>query len=57
MSGNALIGFAYYVIEGSRCSIGDIYVSKTDWRGIGLDKEMAIAIFDQLDRPPTAAQD
>ena len=49
MSGNALIGFAYYVIEGSRCSIGDIYVSKP-WRGIGLDKEMAIAIFDQLDR-------
>ena len=49
MSGNALIGFAYYVIEGSRCSIGDIYVSKP-WRGIGLDKEMANAVFDQLDR-------
>src|SRR5258705_2472827 len=48
MSGSAVIGFAYYVIEGPRCSIGDIYVSKP-WRGIGLDKEMAIAILDQLD--------
>jgi ribosomal protein S18 acetylase RimI-like enzyme len=49
LSGNTVIGFAYYVIEGSRCSIGDIYVSKT-WRGIGLDKEMAIAILDKLER-------
>lgn len=50
VSDNAVIGFAYYVIEGSRCSIGDIYVSKP-WRGIGLDREMAIAILDKLDRP------
>jgi len=49
MSGAAVIGFAYYVIEGSRCSIGDIYVSKP-WRGIGLDREMAIAILDKLHR-------
>jgi len=49
MSGAAVIGFAYYVIEGPRCSIGDIYVSKP-WRGIGLDKEMAIAILDKLNR-------
>ena len=48
ISGNAIIGFAYYVIEGSRCSIGAIYVSKS-WRGIGLDKEMASTILDQLD--------
>jgi ribosomal protein S18 acetylase RimI-like enzyme len=47
MSGNVIIGFAYYVIEGSRCSIGDIYVSKP-WRGIGLDREMANAILDEL---------
>ncbi|MEK6321950.1 MAG: GNAT family N-acetyltransferase [Acidobacteriota bacterium] len=49
MSGNATIGFAYYVIEGSRCSIGDIYVSRP-WRGIGVDREMTAAVFDRLDR-------
>ena len=49
MSGNTVIGFAYYVIEGSRCSIGDIYVSKP-WRGMGLDREMTIAILDKLER-------
>ena len=48
MSGDAVIGFAYYVIEGSRCSIGDIYVSK-QWRGTGLDREMAIVILETLD--------
>jgi ribosomal protein S18 acetylase RimI-like enzyme len=47
MSGDAVIGFAYYIIEGSRCSIGDIYVSKS-WRGIGIDGEMALAILDNL---------
>ena len=49
MSGGEVIGFAYYVIEGSRCSIGDIYVSKP-WRGIGVDEEMASAVLDNLDR-------
>jgi ribosomal protein S18 acetylase RimI-like enzyme len=49
MSGNSVIGFAYYVIEGSRCSIGDIYVSKP-WRGIGLDREMAVAILGKVAR-------
>lgn len=49
MSGNEVIGFAYYVIEGSRCSIGDIYVSKP-WRGLGLDREMTLAILDKLGR-------
>ncbi len=49
VTGNSVIGFAYYVIEGSRCSIGDIYVSKS-WRGIGLVKAMALAILEQLDR-------
>src|SRR5713226_1620351 len=48
MSGNATIGFTYYVIEGSRCSIGDMYVS-SPWRGIGVDREMAAAVFDKLD--------
>ena len=49
MSGNAAVGFAYYLIEGPRCSIGDIYVSKS-WRGKGVDKEMADAVFDKLER-------
>jgi ribosomal protein S18 acetylase RimI-like enzyme len=49
MSGNAAVGFAYYLIEGPRCSIGDIYVSKS-WRGTGLDMELAVAVFDKLDR-------
>ena len=49
MHGNVAIGFAYYLIEGSRCSIGDIYVS-SGWRGLGIDREMALAIFNKLDR-------
>jgi ribosomal protein S18 acetylase RimI-like enzyme len=43
-----VIGFAYYVIEGPRCSIGDIYVSKP-WRGFGLDREMTAAVLDNLE--------
>jgi ribosomal protein S18 acetylase RimI-like enzyme len=46
--GGATIGFSFYVIEGGRCSIGDIYVSKA-WRGIGADRQMAAAILDKLD--------
>jgi ribosomal protein S18 acetylase RimI-like enzyme len=46
--GSTVLGFGYYVIEGWRCSIGDIYVSKR-WRGSGLDRELANAILDQLD--------
>ncbi|HKA20471.1 MAG TPA: GNAT family N-acetyltransferase [Blastocatellia bacterium] len=48
MRGSTALGFAYYVIEGWRCSIGDIYVSKR-WRRLGLDRELAKAILDQLD--------
>jgi ribosomal protein S18 acetylase RimI-like enzyme len=47
MSGGATIGFAYYLIEGTRCSIGDIFVSKP-WRGMGVDGEMAAVVFDKL---------
>ena len=49
MSGNATVGFAYYLIEGPRCSIGDIYVSRP-WRGMGIDGEMAAAVLDKLDQ-------
>ena len=45
--GGATIGFAFYVIEDNRCSIGDIYVSKP-WRGLGADKQLAQAILDKL---------
>ena len=49
MSGNATVGFAYYLIEGPRCSIGDIYVSRP-WRGMGIDGDMAEAVLDKLDQ-------
>jgi len=51
MTGDETIGFSFYVIEGNRCSIGDIYVSR-DWRGRGADRMMAKAIIDRLDRLP-----
>lgn len=49
LSGNATVGFAYYLIEGPRCSIGDIYVS-SPWRGMGIDRSLAEAILDKLER-------
>ncbi|HEY9230932.1 MAG TPA: GNAT family N-acetyltransferase, partial [Blastocatellia bacterium] len=51
MSGSRTIGLAYYVVEDQRCSIGDIYVAK-DWRGAGVDRQMAAAILDELERGP-----
>jgi len=47
--GNEVIGFAYYVIEGSRSSIGDIYVAR-QWRDSGVDGDMAVATLDRLSR-------
>jgi ribosomal protein S18 acetylase RimI-like enzyme len=49
--GGATIGFSYYVIEASRCSIGDIYVSRGA-RGAGADRLMAQAILEKLNRLP-----
>jgi ribosomal protein S18 acetylase RimI-like enzyme len=51
VSGNCVAGFAYYVIEAGRCSIGDIYVSK-DWRGAGADRQMLAAMLDEIERQP-----
>src|SRR5205085_4284712 len=51
MSGGRAIGFAYYIVESSRCSIGDIYVTK-DWRGAGVDRQLVAAILDALDSGP-----
>lgn len=49
--GGATVGFAFYVVEGSRCSIGDIYVSKPV-RDIGADGRMITTILEKLDRLP-----
>jgi ribosomal protein S18 acetylase RimI-like enzyme len=49
VSGNEPVGFAYYLIEGPRCSIGDIYVSSS-WRGMGIDRGLAAAVLDKLDQ-------
>ncbi len=51
MTGDRAIGFSFYVIEGYRCSIGDIYVSR-DWRGQGADRQMAKAMIDRLNLLP-----
>lgn len=47
LSGNTTIGFAFYVLEANRCSIGDIYVSKY-WRGRGVDKQLAEAMLEKI---------
>jgi ribosomal protein S18 acetylase RimI-like enzyme len=44
----ATVGFAYYLVEGRRCSIGDIYVSR-NFRGNGIDRALASAVCDELD--------
>ncbi len=49
--GSATIGFAYYVVEASRCSVGDIFVSR-EARGAGADRLMAAAILEKLNRLP-----
>ncbi len=51
VSGGRTVGFAFYVIEEDRCSIGDIYVSKP-WRGLAIDRRLAEAILDELSRRP-----
>ncbi|MEK6301583.1 MAG: GNAT family N-acetyltransferase [Acidobacteriota bacterium] len=51
MSGTLAVGFSYYVVEGGRGSIGDIYVSKS-WRGLGIDRQMTAAMVDEMDHAP-----
>ena len=51
MSGKKIIGLAYYVVDGSRCSIGDVYVSKS-WRGRAADQQMMAAMLDSIERAP-----
>jgi ribosomal protein S18 acetylase RimI-like enzyme len=45
-SGSQVIGFIYYVIENTRCSIGEIFITK-DWRGLGADKRLAEAVMER----------
>jgi len=47
MAGNAPIGFIYYVIENTRCSIGEIFISK-NWRGRGADRRLAEAVIERV---------
>ena len=47
--GGVTVGFAYYVVEASRASIGDIYVSR-EARDTGADRLMAGAILEKLGR-------
>jgi ribosomal protein S18 acetylase RimI-like enzyme len=49
IAGNKVIGFAYYVVEGNRSSIGDIYVAR-QWRDSGVDGDIAVATLDRLSR-------
>jgi ribosomal protein S18 acetylase RimI-like enzyme len=49
MSGALAVGFSYYVVEGGRGSIGDVYVSRS-WRGLGIDRQMTAAMVDEMDR-------
>jgi len=44
-------GFSFYVVEGTRASIGDIYVSAPH-RGSGADKELLLAILSKLETLP-----
>jgi ribosomal protein S18 acetylase RimI-like enzyme len=51
LSGTTTVGFAFYVIESNRCSIGDIYVAK-NWRTVGVDRQLAEALLEKLDSTP-----
>lgn len=51
ISEGVVTGFAYYVIEGGRASLGDLYVAKP-WRSTGAAVSLAEAILDHCDRLP-----
>ncbi|HWX41682.1 MAG TPA: hypothetical protein VN345_11080, partial [Blastocatellia bacterium] len=51
MAGEHPVGFAFYVVEGGRCSIGDIYASGSRQQA-GADRRMAAAIVQTADRNP-----
>ena len=45
------VGFAFYVAEESRCSIGDVYVSRK-WRGAGADASLVETIMEKVRERP-----
>ncbi|HEY6333390.1 MAG TPA: N-acetyltransferase [Blastocatellia bacterium] len=45
--GSTTIGFSFYVLEDTRCSIGDIYVSR-DWRESGADGKMVLDLLEAI---------
>lgn len=45
------VGFSFYVVEGTRASIGDIYVSGPH-RAAGIDKQLLLAILAKLEALP-----
>lgn len=51
VAGAATIGFAFYVVEAERCSIGDIYIAKP-WRSSGADRQLAVALLQKIDSMP-----
>jgi ribosomal protein S18 acetylase RimI-like enzyme len=51
VAGGTALGFSFYVIEGTRASIGDIYVSEK-YRSAGIDKELALAVLEKLKTQP-----
>jgi ribosomal protein S18 acetylase RimI-like enzyme len=42
------VGFAFYVVDGNRCSVGDIYVSRR-WRGLGVAGAMTSSILQSVE--------
>jgi ribosomal protein S18 acetylase RimI-like enzyme len=46
--GSTTIGFSFYVIDGDKASIGDIYVSKP-WRSFGADRYLATATLKEFE--------
>jgi ribosomal protein S18 acetylase RimI-like enzyme len=46
--GGRIAGLGFYIVEGDRCSIGDLYVLPP-WRGAGVDRLLAKAILDEIE--------
>ena len=51
LAGGSPVGFAFYVLEGPRCSIGDIYVSRS-FRDHGADRRLAEAMIEKARSMP-----
>src|SRR5215831_4781236 len=50
-AGGTAAGFTFYVVEGTRASIGDIYVSQP-YREAGVARQLTLAILSKLDPLP-----